>query len=390
MTIASKTLQNIIEAALLASAKPLNIKQLQALFEDDDDAPKRRHIESALADLSEALSDRGIELKNVSSGYRLQVKAVYGHWIGRLWEERPQKYSRAMLETLALVAYRQPITRSEIEEIRGVAVSSNIIRTLSERDWIRVIGHKDVPGRPAMYATTRMFLDYFNLSSLEQLPSLADIRDLDTLAKELNFDPEVLTEAKAIEQREQDKQQRKNDEAAVTAAKAVTDTADEDRIAVANAPSTRATHTADSSPSSALDTQSDPVADVASDQGRQSRPVDEGQQEAVPVANSSPSAPADREDSEVAVQAINDISALELMAEVAELDVDDEIDGITDSAAPAREIEYSAFDTPQNVSSEDEEQEGSSHQSDELLKDTAQGLSLLAEVSADDDLGDDD
>lgn len=390
MTIASKTLQNIIEAALLASAKPLNIKQLQALFEDDDDAPKRRHIESALADLSEALSDRGIELKNVSSGYRLQVKAVYGHWIGRLWEERPQKYSRAMLETLALVAYRQPITRSEIEDIRGVAVSSNIIRTLSERDWIRVIGHKDVPGRPAMYATTRMFLDYFNLSSLEQLPSLADIRDLDTLAKELNFDSEVLTEAKAIEQREQDKQQRKEDEAAVTAAKASGDITDEDQIAVASAPKTPSQDLGHSISPPALESQSDAVDNVASDQDKQAKRVEKAQQEAVSAANLSPAARADTEDSQAAVQTIDDMSALELMAEVAELDVDDEMDGITDSAAPAREIEYSAFDTPQNISSEDEEQEDSSHQSDELLKDTAQGLSLLAEVSADDDLGDDD
>src|SRR5690606_37903643 len=125
------------------------------------------------------------ELMEVASGYRFQVRPEYAPWASRLWEERPRRYSRALLETLAIIAYRQPITRGEIEDIRGVAVSTNIAKTLLEREWIRVVGHKDVPGRPAMYATTRQFLDYFNLSSLEQLPPLADIRDLEDIGREL-------------------------------------------------------------------------------------------------------------------------------------------------------------------------------------------------------------
>ncbi|MEL7044209.1 MAG: SMC-Scp complex subunit ScpB, partial [Pseudomonadota bacterium] len=143
----------------------------------------------ALAAVNERCEGRGFELVEVASGFRFQVREQYGTWVGRLWHESPQKYSRALLETLALIAYRQPITRGEIEEIRGVAVSTNIIRTLHERDWIRVVGHRDVPGRPAMYATTRQFLDYFSLKSLDQLPALADIRDLETLNAELGFEP---------------------------------------------------------------------------------------------------------------------------------------------------------------------------------------------------------
>ncbi|CAH0990458.1 Segregation and condensation protein B [Sinobacterium norvegicum] len=211
MSIDATTLKNIIEGALLAAGKPLNIRQLQSLFEGDDDVPNKTALEQAITQLSADLEGRGIELKQVSSGYRLQVRQSYGHWVGRLWEERPQKYSRAMLETLALIAYRQPITRGEIEDIRGVAVSSNIIRALSERDWVRVVGHKDVPGRPAMYATSRTFLDYFNLENLDQLPSLSEIRDLEAVAKELQFDAEIVLEARAMEQRELDYQQQQQD-----------------------------------------------------------------------------------------------------------------------------------------------------------------------------------
>jgi segregation and condensation protein B len=137
--------------------------------------------------VAERCEERGFELQEVASGFRYQVRQSLSPWVARLWHERPQKYSRALLETLALIAYRQPITRGEIEEIRGVAVSSNIIKTLHEREWIRVVGHRDVPGRPAMYATTRQFLDYFNLKSLDQLPALAEIRDLETLNAELGF-----------------------------------------------------------------------------------------------------------------------------------------------------------------------------------------------------------
>lgn len=182
----STGLVQIIEAALLAAGKPLGVTQLAALFEEHE-RPAKEDILAALEDVRERCAGRGYELVEIASGYRFQVREQMSPWVSRLWQERPQKYSRALLETLALVAYRQPITRGEIEEIRGVAVSTNIIRTLHEREWIRVVGHRDVPGRPSMYATTRDFLDYFSLKSLDQLPALADIRDLETLNAELGF-----------------------------------------------------------------------------------------------------------------------------------------------------------------------------------------------------------
>jgi segregation and condensation protein B len=181
----------ILEAALLAAGKPLTLAQIGALFRGARAARSRRTLRAALDEVIERCEGRGYELIEVASGFRFQVREAVQPWVGRLWQERPQKYSRALLETLALIAYRQPITRGEIEEIRGVAVSTNIIRTLHERDWIRVVGHRDVPGRPAMYATTRQFLDYFNLKSLDQLPALADIRDLETLNAELGFSEPV-------------------------------------------------------------------------------------------------------------------------------------------------------------------------------------------------------
>ncbi len=179
-------LVQIIEGALLAAGKPLSVAQLADLFEAQE-KPDKAEIREALKEVAERCEGRGYELLEVASGFRFQVRQSLSPWVSRLWHERPQKYSRALLETLALMAYRQPITRGEIEEIRGVAVSSSIIKTLHEREWIRVVGHRDVPGRPAMYATTRQFLDYFNLKSLEQLPALAEIRDLDTLNAELGF-----------------------------------------------------------------------------------------------------------------------------------------------------------------------------------------------------------
>ncbi len=179
-------LVQIIEGALLAAGKPLSVAQIGALFEERE-RPENTAIREALKEIDERCQERGFELVEVASGFRFQVRQALSPWVGRLWQERPQRYSRALLETLALIAYRQPITRGEIEEIRGVAVSSNIIRTLHEREWIRVVGHRDVPGRPAMYATTKQFLDYFSLKSLEQLPALAEIRDLDTLNAELGF-----------------------------------------------------------------------------------------------------------------------------------------------------------------------------------------------------------
>ncbi|WP_111496371.1 SMC-Scp complex subunit ScpB [Marinobacter bohaiensis] len=177
-------IQNIIEAALLAAAKPLSLDQLRELF-GEDERPARQVMEHALSQLEQACESRSYELRKVASGYRLQIREDYARWVGRLFEEKPQRYSRALLETLALIAYRQPITRGEIEDIRGVTVSSNIIRTLMEREWVRVVGHKDVPGRPAMYATTRQFLDYFNMKSLEQLPPLSEIRDLEEIGREI-------------------------------------------------------------------------------------------------------------------------------------------------------------------------------------------------------------
>jgi segregation and condensation protein B len=170
-------LVQIVEGALLAAGRPLTVAQLAELF-DENERPDSAAIHDALDQAAARCADRGFELQEVAGGFRFQVRQSLSHWIARLWHERPQKYSRALLETLALIAYRQPITRGEIEEIRGVAVSSNIIKTLHEREWIRVVGHRDVPGRPAMYATTRQFLDYFNLKSLDQLPALAEIRDL--------------------------------------------------------------------------------------------------------------------------------------------------------------------------------------------------------------------
>ena len=179
-------LVQILEGALLAAGKPLSVAQMAALFEEQE-RPENKAIREALKEIAERCDGRGFELQEVSSGFRFQVRQALSPWVGRLWTERAPRYSRALLETLSLIAYRQPITRGEIEEIRGVAVSSNIIKTLHEREWIRVVGHRDVPGRPAMYATTKQFLDYFNLKSLDQLPPLAEIRDLETLTAELGF-----------------------------------------------------------------------------------------------------------------------------------------------------------------------------------------------------------
>ena len=177
-------LQRIVEGALMAAGKPLSVADLGELFESDY-RPASEEFRAALAAIAEQSVGRGFELREVASGFRFQVVQEVAPWVSRLWEEKPQKYSRALLETLALIAYRQPITRGDIENIRGVAVASNIVKTLLERDWVRVVGHKDVPGRPAMYATTRRFLDYFNLKNLDDLPPLAELRDLDSLNAEL-------------------------------------------------------------------------------------------------------------------------------------------------------------------------------------------------------------
>ncbi|PCJ34558.1 MAG: SMC-Scp complex subunit ScpB [Cellvibrionales bacterium] len=194
----AKQLRKIVEAALLAAGDSLDIPALQKLF-DEEFVPERDEVQAALEDIEADCRDRGYELKRTASGFRFQVKEQYAQWIGKLWEEKPKKYSRATLETLALIAYRQPLTRGDIEQVRGVAVSSDIIRTLHDRGWIRSVGHRDVPGRPALYATTRQFLDNFNLQSLEQLPPLSEIRELSSIDRELEFE-EALSESKSNEQ----------------------------------------------------------------------------------------------------------------------------------------------------------------------------------------------
>jgi segregation and condensation protein B len=198
MTIDSTLLQRILEGALMASGKALSIAQLAELFEEDQ-RPANDVLRAALDHIEESCRGRGYELQCIASGYRFQVVQDLSVWVSRLWDEKPQKYSRALLETLALIAYRQPITRGDIESIRGVAVSSNIVKTLLERDWARVVGHKDVPGRPAMYATTRGFLDYFNLKNLDDLPSLSEIRDLDSMNQELALEGVDTEQIDAIE-----------------------------------------------------------------------------------------------------------------------------------------------------------------------------------------------
>jgi len=182
-------IKHFIEAALLAAGRPLSIDQLQNLF-DGRMTPEKAEIRQSIATLNDEYEQRGISIVEVGSGFRVQVKSTMADQLQKLWEERPPRYSRAMFETLALIAYRQPITRGEIEEIRGVAVSSNIVRTLLERDWCRVVGHRDVPGRPEMFATTKHFLDYFGLKKLEDLPPLADLSDWESLRVQLNL-PEV-------------------------------------------------------------------------------------------------------------------------------------------------------------------------------------------------------
>lgn len=186
-----KELQKIIEGALLAADRPLNIDDLLGLFGGEESRPTREEIKVVLEDIETDCQGRGFELMQVASGFRFQVRQELSPWISRLWEEKPQKYSRALLETLAIIAYRQPATRGEIEEIRGVSVSSNIVKTLLEREWIRVIGHRDVPGRPAILATTKKFLDYFNLRRLDDLPPLSEIRDLVEMSPELDLESEL-------------------------------------------------------------------------------------------------------------------------------------------------------------------------------------------------------
>ncbi len=180
----------IVEAALLASSQPLTLVQLKGLFPLDEPVPDNS-VESALLELQAGCEQRGVALVEVASGWRFQVKADVHPWVARLWTERQTRYTRATLETLALIAYRQPITRGEIEQIRGVTVNSSIIKALEERDWIRVVGHRDVPGKPELLATTKTFLDYFGLKRLDELPPLSELRDIGELEPQLPFEPAI-------------------------------------------------------------------------------------------------------------------------------------------------------------------------------------------------------
>lgn len=189
-------LRNIVEAALLAAGRPLPLADLAALF-DDGDRPAIGELRGALDELAAAYAGGALQLLETAGGWRVQVRAEYAARVSRLWPERPQKYSRALLETLALIAYRQPITRAEIELVRGVAVNPNIVRTLTERNWVRVVGHRDVPGRPELLGTTREFLDYFGLKSLDELPTLAELKAMPELNPQLEFPG--ATEAVAVE-----------------------------------------------------------------------------------------------------------------------------------------------------------------------------------------------
>jgi segregation and condensation protein B len=189
-------LKIILEAALLAAEEPIPIDRLLTLFREEQ-RPSREAVRAALQELHRDYTGRGVELIEVASGFRLQVPQSFAPWVSRLWQERPARYSTALLETLTLIAYRQPITRGEIEEVRGVSINSTIIKTLLEREWIKIVGHREIPGRPGLYATTRTFLDYFNLKSLDELPPLAELRNFDTIDAKLggygvtvNFPPE--------------------------------------------------------------------------------------------------------------------------------------------------------------------------------------------------------
>ena len=182
--------KQIVEGLLLAAGRPLSLDQIIGLFADGEQ-PSRKALQTVMQAIAADCKDKGFELKQVASGYRFQVRQELSEWLTRLWQERPPRYSRALLETLALIAYRQPVTRGDIEQIRGVAVNSSMMRTLLDRQWVKVVGHREVPGRPALFATTRQFLDYFNLKSLRELPPLAEVRDLVAAQPEIGLAEEL-------------------------------------------------------------------------------------------------------------------------------------------------------------------------------------------------------
>ncbi len=199
MSEANKELKNILEAALLVAGKPLPLKRMAALFPKDS-APTNDELKQAISELEADYADRGVELKQVGKGYRFHSREKYSQWVSRLSEERPARYSRALLETLAIIAYRQPVTRGDIEEVRGVSVSTDTIRTLLEREWVREVGHRDVPGKPALFGTAPGFLEHFNLTNLSDLPPLSELRDLEEIGRELNFNLEFGNEDEAAQE----------------------------------------------------------------------------------------------------------------------------------------------------------------------------------------------
>lgn len=215
MSIEKTQLKQIIEGAILAAGEPLSLDRMIKLF-DEEVQPEKSVLKEVIAELQTSYDGRGFELKEVASGYRFQVCADLAPWVRRLWAEKAPRYSRAYLETLALIAYRQPITRAEIEDVRGVAVSSNIIKSLQEREWIRVVGQRDVPGKPSLLGTTKHFLDYFNLKSLSELPSLKEIQDLDNAAEQLEEQLE-LNMAQPVEIAEEEEQAEVDEEVDVIA-----------------------------------------------------------------------------------------------------------------------------------------------------------------------------
>ena len=225
MVLIDHKVKIIVEGVLMAAGRPLSLDQIGEVFSDDE-RPDKKELHSILDQISTECDDRGFELKQVASGYRFQVKQDLSEWVGKLWSDRPPRYTRALLETLALIAYRQPITRGDIEEIRGVAVSSNIVRTLLDREWVRVVGHRDVPGKPALLATTKIFLDYFNLKNLKDLPPLSEVKELEPVSEQDDFEKELASlrvldlpddfeEEKSFESSEQASEDKLSQEAAI-------------------------------------------------------------------------------------------------------------------------------------------------------------------------------
>lgn len=237
MSKVNQEVKNIIEAALLVSGESLTVDKMLKLFPKDG-KPTRDEIKNILVELASDYKNRGIELKQIDRSYRVQSKEKYSDWLGRLKEEKAPRYTRATLETLAIIAYRQPVTRGDIEDVRGVSVSTDIIRNLQEREWIKEVGHRDVPGKPALLGTTRAFLEYFNLKSLDELPSLAELRDLSEIGKDLNF-PLDWGEPKKQEQQMEDATEDEED-TANSASDDLDDDSEDDNIAHMNPVETEA------------------------------------------------------------------------------------------------------------------------------------------------------